>query len=99
MAECRDSASTVPSFPALTVALLSLTSPEDARRITEGSGVGRARRDGARDAAAAAGGEQGGKEGREGLEQGGGEEAGVGGASTRAASSTLKVLESQDSFT
>ena len=62
--ECRDSASAVLALPALMVALLYLTSPEEALCITEGSGVGRARREGPRDAGAAAGGDRGGEGGR-----------------------------------
>ncbi len=102
VAECSDSASAAPAFPALMVALLYLTSPDEARRMTARSGVGRARREGPRGAGAAAGGEQGGEGGREGLGQGGGEEAGGSSEapeSTRAESTTLKVLESQASFT
>lgn len=94
VAECSDSASAAPAFPALMVALLYLTSPDEARRMTARSGVGRARREGPREAGTAAGGEQGGEGGREGLGQGGGEEPG-----TSSESTTLKVLESQDSFT
>lgn len=91
MAECSDSASAAAAFPTLAAPLLYLISADEALRMIARSGVGRARREGSRDAGAAAGGEQGGEGGREGLGQGGGEEAGE--------SATLKVLESQDSFT
>lgn len=93
VAECSDSASAEPAFPALIVALPRLTSPDRARRRTARSGVGRARREGPRDPGAAARGEQGGEGGREGLGQGGRS------CSTRAESTALKVLESHDSFT
>lgn len=102
VAECSDSASAAPALPALMVALLCLGSPDKARRMTARSGVGRARREGPRDAGAAAGGEHGGEGGREGLGRGGREDAGAcseAPESTSAESTTLKVLESQDSFT
>lgn len=93
VAECSDSASIVPTFPALTAVLLYLTSSDAARCMTVGSGVGRARREGPRDVGVATGGELGGEGGREGLGQGGGVE------DTGQESSTLKVLASQDNFT
>ncbi|TNN59539.1 hypothetical protein EYF80_030263 [Liparis tanakae] len=99
--ECSDSASAsaAKALPALTVARLGLTSACAARRMTARSGVGKARKVAPRDAGAAAGGEQGGEGGREGLGQGRGERAGASSERTRAESSFLKVLESQDSFT
>lgn len=97
--EWSDSASAARALPALAVARPPLASPCAARRITVRSGVGRARRAGPRDARAAAGGEHGGEGGREGVGRGGGEEAGASSDSTTERSATLKVLESQDSFT
>lgn len=96
MAECSDSASAAPAFPALIVALLYLASPDVARRMMPRSGVGRVRRERPRDAGAAVGGEQGGEGGRDGLGQDGGEASSE---SSREESTALKFLESQDSFT
>lgn len=81
--EWSDSASVAAGFPALAVAPTSLASPDAALRITAASGVGRARRRGPLEVGVAAGGERGGDGGREG----------------RGGSMTLKVLESQESFT
>lgn len=99
LVECRDSASSSPTnpptLPALMVSRLHRTCTEEARLMTEGSGVGRARRGGGRGPGVTAGvGEHGGEGGREGLE-GGGEEPGW----VREGSTGLKVLESQDSLT
>lgn len=98
MVECRDSASEVVTRPALIVNLLHLTSTDEARFMMPRSGVGRARRGGPRDSRAAAGEEHGGEGGREGLGQGEGEEPGAS-ESIDVGSTTLKDLESQDSFT
>lgn len=77
-AECRHSASMGADFPTLMEARLHLASPEAAIRMMAGSGVGRARRERAREAGTAKCGERGGEGGREGLALGGVEEARAG---------------------